>query len=165
LEKNEKLASEIGMNTHAAHILALQLLEQHQLFDWSFSFDRATVRFGCCHYQEKKITLSRILTKLNEKKLVQDTILHEIAHALAGKDAGHKKEWKKIAQDIGANPQRCYDTREVRQPLKRYTATCPSCSQRIQMTKKKRIACLPCCRIKNKGRYSSDFHFHFTENH
>lgn len=37
---------------------------------------------------------------------VKDTVLHEIAHALAGHEAKHGPVWQKIAKEIGANGQR-----------------------------------------------------------
>ena len=34
-----------------------------------------------------------------------DTILHEIAHAIAGVEAGHGPAWKAVAQRLGATPR------------------------------------------------------------
>lgn len=38
---------------------------------------------------------------------VTDTILHEIAHALAGPAARHGPAWKSIARRLGATPKSC----------------------------------------------------------
>ena len=38
---------------------------------------------------------------------VTDTILHEIAHALAGPGAGHGPAWKATASRLGATPKSC----------------------------------------------------------
>lgn len=65
-----------------AKILAELWIEHHNLVGWSFEFDNAQKRFGCCNFNKKRITLSRILTTLNSEAEVEDTILHEIAHAL-----------------------------------------------------------------------------------
>jgi hypothetical protein len=54
--------------------------------------DSAVRRFGTCRYSRKLITLSRQLIELNDQARVLDTILHEIAHALAGPKTGHGPE-------------------------------------------------------------------------
>ena len=67
-----------------AHELALRLMRHHNLLPtWKFEFDRSKVRFGKCSYGSKTISLSRHLVELNADVEVRDTILHEIAHALA----------------------------------------------------------------------------------
>ena len=67
-----------------ARRLALGLMREHRVpGDWLFEFDRSKVRFGRCHYGRKEISLSRHLVELNDEAEVRETILHEIAHALA----------------------------------------------------------------------------------
>src|SRR5688572_16549717 len=109
------------MNLYAARDLAHSLLRQHGLHDagWTFRFDHARRRFGSCRYRAKVVTLSRHLTFLNDEPQVRDTILHEIAHALAGHAAGHGDEWKRMCVTVGANPRRCYDDDEVLSPPRR----------------------------------------------
>ena len=38
-----------------------------------------------------------------------NTILHEIAHAIAGFEAGHGLQWASVAASIGCNARRCLD--------------------------------------------------------
>lgn len=52
------------------------------------------------------------MTQLNGEQEVRDTILHEIAHALAPR-AGHGPKWRAICRQIGAEPKRCYDEKAV----------------------------------------------------
>jgi predicted SprT family Zn-dependent metalloprotease len=42
----------------------------------------------------------------------KNTVLHEIAHAIAGPEAGHGSQWKRIAHQIGydRNFKRCHPT-------------------------------------------------------
>jgi predicted SprT family Zn-dependent metalloprotease len=95
--------------------LAFTYMHLHELDDWHFRFDRATTRFGCCHHRSKTISLSSALVCLNEKSQVRDTILHEIAHALAGpKVRAHGREWREIALRIGCNGRRCYGDEVLR---------------------------------------------------
>ena len=60
-----------------------------ELNNWDFKFDNAKIRFGVCRYSKKEITVSLLLSVSNEWKHVEDVILHEIAHVLAGTGNGH----------------------------------------------------------------------------
>ena len=93
--------------------LALMLMKQFHLNDWKFEFDYHKTRFGVCMYRTKTISMSRLLTILNEENIVKDTILHEIAHALVPYD-GHGKKWRNVCCAIGCKPKACYELSEVR---------------------------------------------------
>ena len=107
------------MNTDDAKKLANELMDTHLGLnrDWVFRFDNANKRFGCCRYGDRTITLSRNLTEVNALTEVKNTILHEIAHALAGRAAGHGPTWQAIARRIGSDGKRCYSNATV-QPSK-----------------------------------------------
>ncbi|GHC46522.1 SprT-like domain-containing protein [Roseibacillus persicicus] len=87
---------------------------------WTGRLDNAERRFGLCSPAKKEISISRTLAALNPEEEVLDTILHEIAHALAaietGENCGHDERWKAICRRIGARPERCYDSDEVAAP-------------------------------------------------
>jgi predicted SprT family Zn-dependent metalloprotease len=75
------------------------------------------------------MTLSRMLTLLNDEAEVVDTILHEIAHALTPGD-GHGPAWKAACLRIGAKPVRCYTDETVASPprrVARFALGCPRC--------------------------------------
>jgi predicted SprT family Zn-dependent metalloprotease len=117
------------MNLYLARILAIDLMKLHGLGGWSFSFDHARRRFGCCRPGKKQISLSRPLVLLNSEEEVRDTILHEIAHALTPRD-GHGAKWKAVCRQIGARPVRCFQADEVITPARRparWRIGCPSC--------------------------------------
>lgn len=124
--------------------LATELMDQHGLIEkgWSFDFDRAKRRFGYCSYKEKKISLSADLVELNDESHIKNTILHEIAHAIAGPKAHHSRKWKYVAYQIGANPVRCYSS-EVVQPKHKWVGTCPNGHQIFRM-KRMRLSCSRC---------------------
>lgn len=69
-----------------------------------------------------------------EPAAVRDTILHEIAHALAGHAAGHGPVWKGVCRRIGARPVRCGSEQGVLggQTGKgaKFVLACPSCPAR-----------------------------------
>ena len=113
------------MKLEDAHGIALGLFREHGIAsDWSFGFDRAVRRFGCCWHGKQRITLSRALVELNDEDEVVDTILHEIAHALVGPGAGHGPIWQEVAAGIGARPEACYDAAAIRTPERRWAAVC-----------------------------------------
>ena len=110
------------MEPARALLLLNGALKQHGLADsgWTGGLDRAARRFGVCRGKQKRITLSLPLVRLNEEDEVLDTVLHEVAHALAfeefGVNCGHDARWKAICLRIGARPSRCFDGDEVRMP-------------------------------------------------
>lgn len=149
------------MNLKALHTFANEKLTEFGLHQqgWRFEFDRARTRFGSCRYDTKRITISRILAESNDEAECRDTVLHEIAHALAGKDAGHGAAWKKRCRLVGAKPVRCYTSEAVKQPDPDYWAVCPHCDHRVAYYKlpRKVGACVHCCKRYNGGRYDERF--------
>src|SRR4051812_30508933 len=73
--------------------LAHELMRRHGLGGWRFEFDQAKRRAGVCRHRQKVIGLSAPITRLHPADEVRDTVLHEIAHALAGARAGHGPVW------------------------------------------------------------------------
>lgn len=140
---------------------AQEALDVHGLSEagWTYAWDRARRRFGCCDYSKKQITLSVHLAAINSFQQCQDTILHEIAHALAGREAGHGPKWKEACLQIGANPQRCYSSDQVNQPPSKYIRYCPHCGHHspVYRRTKKLYACGRCCKKHNRGKYSSKY--------
>lgn len=133
--------------------VAAHLLEQHGLAarGWTFGWDNARRRAGCCRYRDKRITLSRHYVERNVADRpgdVLDTILHEIAHALAGHAAGHGDAWRAVCARIGAEPKRCYDSEVIDMPAGKWRADCPGCAKVYRRHKKLRdnmwSYCRPC---------------------
>ena len=84
---------------------ARELMDEHGLHEWTFRFSPAESRLGECREREKVIRLSRRHAVNGDPREVRDTILHEIAHALAGAKARHGPAWKAVARRIGATPK------------------------------------------------------------
>jgi predicted SprT family Zn-dependent metalloprotease len=122
------------MDTREAYTLAIELMTKHGLLakGWQFSLDGALTRFGNCSFRDKSITLSRALAELNPADRVRDTILHEIAHALAGFEAKHGRLWKVVAHSIGARPERCYSSDDTATPAAPWQAICQFCNRVIK---------------------------------
>lgn len=115
---------------------ARHLLDEHGFHDVPFLWDNAVKRWGACHFRRGyagertlvKITMSRKLTALNDLNACEDTILHELAHAIAIRDynhSGHGATWKRIARGLGIAGDRCYNPDEHNTVEARYLGTCP----------------------------------------
>lgn len=87
--------------------MGTELLGHHGLRGWSLAFDNARRRAGVCRYEARVIGLSAPLTRLHTPEHVRDTLLHEIAHALAGPRHGHDAVWAALARGIGGTAERC----------------------------------------------------------
>jgi predicted SprT family Zn-dependent metalloprotease len=115
---------------HDAEQLAIRLMKEFGLAStWRFEFDNARRRFGCCHRSQNLISLSRILVEKNAQSEVEDTIRHEIAHALCPPREGHGEVWKAMCRKVGARPVRCYSSEVVDAPEGDWRATCGLCGK------------------------------------
>ncbi|CAN5567430.1 hypothetical protein BH11ACT8_BH11ACT8_30430 [soil metagenome] len=102
------------MDLRDAFALAEDLLEHHGLGEWTVVYDSAKRRAGICRFGPREIGLSAPLTALHDEAEVRDTVLHEIAHALAGPQHGHDATWRRIAVRIGCTGERCVSSEAPR---------------------------------------------------
>lgn len=103
---------------------AASLLEEHGLSGWTFGWDRAVKRRGQTNYTAKRITLSRPIAELASFEESEQTLLHEVGHALIGPGHGHDRAWLAKARSIGFEGGRT-STRAVEVPLA-WVGTCPN---------------------------------------
>ena len=134
--------------------LARRLIARHQAASglatvWTFGFDLSTVRGGVCRYQDRRIDLSVSYCLRATRAEIENTLLHEIAHAIAGAEHGHDAVWQAKAQELGCTAERCHEVthttarwvgecgcrrRWFRQRLSRtlrYGAICRTCGRTI----------------------------------
>lgn len=107
---------------------------------WVFQWSRGKRQLGAAQIKRRRepvtgtvnelkaIKLSRHLVALNDEAEVRDTILHEIAHALAGLKNGHNAHWKSICRRIGARPRRLAGE-SVAVVDARYAIVCGRCAR------------------------------------
>lgn len=152
------------MDLRDAKRLALKHMGEH-VPGWNFGWDNAKTRYGQTRYDDRVITLSRSLTRLCPREDVEDTVLHEVAHALAGPKAGHGPVWRAHARRIGARPNRCARPGAPR-IAGQYRGTCLACGgfvTRHRLTQRTRdhAGCSKCI-DRNGGRWDDKYKLVWT---
>lgn len=91
------------MDLIKAQVRAVNELKKHGLAEqgWTFAFDRATSRLGQCDFGKKRITISKYFTGAATLEQFEQTLFHEVAHALLPVAAKHGWQWKRKAREIG----------------------------------------------------------------
>lgn len=139
-------------NLRQAIELANTLLADHGLREqgWTFGLNTRKAAVGLCCYKTRRIELSRHYLTLTPWHEIEDTIRHEVAHAIAGPQARHGYAWKIVAMRLGARPSYCTD-KAVTTAKPNWILRCPDCSQeweRYRLTKavRERSRC-PRCKV------------------
>lgn len=113
--------------------LGNELMVKHGLTEqgWRFDLDNGKQRIGCCHHGKKLITYSSHYIDETSMEEIEDTILHEIAHALCGSGHGHDWYWKAKCVEIGARPERLKDEVKAVSSVKKYNykIQCNNCGR------------------------------------
>jgi predicted SprT family Zn-dependent metalloprotease len=86
---------------HRVRTWAEALIALHLDSSWTFGFDNAKLRAGLCDYTHKRISVSRYLSARYDDETNHQTLLHEVAHAVAGASAHHGPRWKAVARELG----------------------------------------------------------------
>ena len=85
------------------------LIRIHLDAEWTFAFDHAKTRAGLCNFTRKRISVSRYIAERSSDDDIHQVLLHEVAHAIAGPDAGHGAAWKRVCAEIGYEGGRTHD--------------------------------------------------------
>lgn len=122
------------MELHEIEKQAKALMVAHGVGVLPFEFDNGKRRIGACHFKRigttvlpTKITLSRHFAAILTPEELHDTMLHEIAHALAGHAAGHGPVWRNAIRKLGGKAERCKAT--AASPERAVEGTCPKCGK------------------------------------
>jgi predicted SprT family Zn-dependent metalloprotease len=100
-------------------------MAQHiDLEQWQFGFDSAKRRAGLCNYTDKRITISRYLVDIHTVDETMQVVLHEVAHAMSGKQAGHSKVWLATAKSIGYRAEK-FTGKEIAEETAAWVGSCP----------------------------------------
>jgi len=152
--------------------LALELLAEWGLTPkgWVFRWSTTKRSFGRCFGRKKIIELSLYLLPTISDEEAEDTIRHEIAHALDNEERGtsdHSWRWKAWAIKVGARPQRTSKSgdEDVKKELayqSKYRLECPNgCLTPSHKRKRRMSSCGPC----GNGRYNEALQLKQIENH
>jgi predicted SprT family Zn-dependent metalloprotease len=90
---------------------------------WRFEFDSAKQRAGLCNYTDKTISISKYFVQIHSVEECVQVVLHEAAHALAGKDSGHGPNWKQVAKSIGYRGEK-FTGKEIAEQTARWVGEC-----------------------------------------
>ena len=90
--------------------------------------------------RKRTIFLSAPLTRaVKDDAAVENTILHEIAHALVGRGHGHDYVWRSKALEIGCDGERCHShEKDIENVRYKYLATCPICGEKMGASRQKK---------------------------
>ena len=130
LDENDPIAQELSREDEITQV-AKMFMYHEGLDDWKFELSNGINTVGWCDYRSKTISYSKRYLHVGWNE-IEDTILHEIAHALVGPDVkSHGYEWKAMARKVGARPERCAppNVRPI-EPPKMFYFECPDCKQR-----------------------------------
>lgn len=130
--------------TNIAHIeaRAAALFEEYGLpLTWSFGWDRAKRRRGQCNYTDRRITMSRKIAELATFEESEQTLIHEVAHAVVGHGHGHGPVWRRQARAMGhSGAARSSRLVEVEPP---FIGTCPT-GHVSKRHKRSKVSCGKC---------------------
>src|SRR3954469_19430528 len=122
-----------GMDLKQLETIAVEELRQHGLRGWTFGLARTRRRLGACKYKAKRIEIAEYYARNSPPETVLDTLLHEIAHALAGPAARHGPAWKAIAVRLGATPRACETSHQAVTEPGDWQASCPACEKTFHL--------------------------------
>jgi hypothetical protein len=124
------------MDLKELEAIASRELLKHGLHGWTFSLANTKRRLGVCKYRTKRVEIAEYYALNSPPGAVLDTLLHEIAHALAGPNAGHGPAWKAVALRLGAMPRACDNSDETVMQPGDWQATCSGCKKTFHRYKR-----------------------------
>lgn len=157
-------------NIERARRMAVDLMEQYGIPDWELRVGGATDRAGYAKSMVDPdtglfntpgvITLSGPLMSLWTESQREDTIRHEIAHAISGPH--HDSRWVRACDLVGATPTRCWGRDGEARITVRWVGSCPGGHKHaVKTTKPKgRWSCGKC--NPNPGAYNEAYRITYS---
>jgi len=135
---------------------AAQKLAEHNLTGWKFSFNKRKRSIGVCSYHSSTISVSSSWVGVAPLDKLEDTVLHEIAHAIAGYEAHHGPAWERACLLVGADPTATYDAAGL-DPGYTWSQECPSCGKGNKYFRKPSTRRQHSCGACSGGTFKSEF--------
>jgi hypothetical protein len=123
------------MDLKELEAIASREMTKHELHGWTFGLSHGKRQLGVCKYLQKRIEVAEYYALNTPQEAVLDTLMHEIAHAIAGPSAGHGPAWKAVAVRLGATPRACDNSDKTAMKPGDWQATCPACKKTVQRYK------------------------------
>lgn len=141
---------------HIEAFAAAKIAEHLPPEGWTFSWLTTKRTMGLCDYRTKMVSASKIYVGIASVEQLENTVLHEIAHALAGFKAGHGFAWERACVAIGAEPKRLFDASQISPPYT-WARSCPSCGPVAKYFSKPRSKRSHSCGRCSGGAFNRDF--------
>jgi predicted SprT family Zn-dependent metalloprotease len=119
-----------------------ELMKQHLSNDWAFSLNMRKYNCGFCDRRKKLISVNYYFIKSAPLAEIEDTVLHEIAHAKT--NGAHDYSWKIMCKSLGAKPTRTTDVK-FETPSGKWSMSCPTCGWTRdihKLTRNRRYNCI-----------------------
>ena len=124
---------------------------------WAFTWIKTKRTLGICDYRLRTVSASSVYIGIATVEQLENTILHEISHAIAGYSAGHGLAWQSACVRIGAEPERLFDASSISPPYT-WTMNCPSCDgPQRQLFSKPRSRRRESCGHCSGGKFNNDY--------
>jgi len=137
--------------------IASREMMKHGLSGWTFGMANTKRRLGVCKYRTKRIEIAEYYAQNSPHEKVLDTLLHEIAHAIAGPAAHHGPAWKAVARRLGAKPRACDNSHDTVMKPGDWQATCPKCTKTYHRYKRPKMLSGYRCRCKARSPLIFEF--------
>jgi RimJ/RimL family protein N-acetyltransferase/predicted SprT family Zn-dependent metalloprotease len=129
-----------------------KIAEHLDLENWKFEFDSAKRRAGLCNYTDQKIQLSKYHVDIHSVDENMQVVLHEVAHAMAGSEAGHSKVWLATAKRIGYRAE-IFTGKEIAQETAPWVGVCPMGHKHYRYRRPKQMVSCALCTKNFDSRY------------
>lgn len=139
------------MDLQELRAIANQQMTKYGLHGWTFVLADTKRRLGACNYRTRRIEIAEYYARHSPPATVIDTLLHEIAHAIAGPAANHGPVWKAIAIGLGATPRACDNSAEVVVKPGDWQAKCPGCQKIFHRYRRPKTLCRYRCRCATRS--------------
>ena len=144
----------IGEKFNHLQNLFVRTLKEHELPPLSFKLGRT--KKDLCRFVYHKyryavhIEVSKYFLEKCPIEMLEDTVLHEIAHYMDFLNRGysnHDYNWKYCCIKVGANPNRVCEVPTEYLPQSKWSMVCNSCDNEIRYHRKpkKDKSCGKCC--------------------
>lgn len=99
-------------------------------YGWQFGTNNSKSNLGQCNYNRRTVEISRHFLGAVPVTDMWNTVLHEIAHAIAGPNAGHGHLWKRVHTALGGTAEATAslnaEAREKVQARAKWQGVCPA---------------------------------------